>query len=313
MNLVLAIYSALAAVVTAALLVSLAAGRLREGRRRCRDAVLRRRYLGILLSARAAYGEEIPHFPLLGCAGSREVLTQAVARLAGTVCGVDTERLRRIVVRYRLDDWLLRRIRLSRGYRRARYLRMLTYLPSGADKNAAVARYARSRNRCVRFYALTARLSGDPAMALHLMADYVSPFSAAEIAGIMTVLRCGMLPVACEPLLGSPDRNLRLVGMGIVRRFGIVGAVRQLLRMVADDEAPEVGREALYTLLSLYRLPSRREAAGRLEAMSAAERRSLLRYMALEGYAAGTFGQLFVGEERRYYEALVRSYKRSLA
>ena len=35
------------------------------------------------------------------------------------------------------------------------------------------------------------------------------------------MLRRGLLPIAYEPLVGSPNRNLRMVGLGIVRQFGI--------------------------------------------------------------------------------------------
>ena len=57
--------------------------------------------------------------------------------------------------------------------------------------------------------------------ALRLMAEYPEPFSACEVGEIMAVLRRGMLPIAYEPLIGSPSRNLRIVGLNIVRQFGI--------------------------------------------------------------------------------------------
>lgn len=52
----------------------------------------------------------------------------------------------------------------------------------------------------------------------------------------MAVLRRGMLPIAYEPLIGSPSRNLRIVGLNIVRQFGIEEAERLLLRIVSGDE-----------------------------------------------------------------------------
>ena len=55
------------------------------------------------------------------------------------------------------------------------------------------------------------------------------------------------------------------------------------------------------------------EVAARIARMSEAERRSLLRRMAHEGYSAKTLRRLFEAAERPYYETLVQSYKRSLA
>ena len=60
------------------------------------------------------------------------------------------------------------------------------------------------------------------------------------------MLRRGLLPIAYEPLVGSPNRNLRMVGLGIVRQFGIEEAERLLLAMVARERVPELGREALF-------------------------------------------------------------------
>ena len=85
------------------------------------------------------------------------------------------------------------------------------------------------------------------------------------------------------------------------------------LRIVAGDEVPELGREALYTLCALRRPLTRRRVGRRLTAMSPAERKALMRYMAAEGYSPGLLRRLFDARERSYCESLVQSYKRSLA
>ncbi|MFQ7386619.1 MAG: hypothetical protein ACLRM8_01975 [Alistipes sp.] len=128
----------------------------------------------------------------------------------------------------------------------------------------------------------------------------------------MAMLRRGLLPIAYEPLVGSPNRNLRMVGLGIVRQFGIEEAERLLLAMVARERVPELGREALYTLCSMRCSLRRREVAGRIASMSRAERKALMRYMAREGYAPAVLRRLFDDRERPYYESLIHSYKRSL-
>ena len=306
------IYSAAAAAVTLWLLGGMAVGRMRRRRRRGRDAVLQRKYLHIVMLALFSGGEETPRFPLLRRAGARRLLIETVGRLVAATYGLDPAPLRRIVVQYGLDGWLLRRIRFAQGYRRARYLMLLSRLPAGNGIGAEAARYMRSRNRYVRFYALMTQLVAEPATSLRRMAEYDYPFSACEVSEIMAMLRRGLLPIAYEPLVGSPNRNLRMVGLGIVRQFGIEEAERLLLAMVARERVPELGREALYTLCSMRCSLRRREVAGRIASMSRAERKALMRYMAREGYAPAVLRRLFDDRERPYYESLIHSYKRSL-
>ena len=191
-------------------------------------------------------------------------------------------------------------------------LMLLSRLPAGDGVGAEAARYTRSRNRYVRFYALMTQLAAEPATSLRRMAEYDYPFSACEVSEIMAMLRRGLLPIAYEPLVGSPNRNLRMVGLGIVRQFGIEEAERLLLAMVARERVPELGREALYTLCSMRCSLRRREVAGRIASMSRAERKALMRYMAREGYAPAVLRRLFGDRERPYYESLIHSYKRSL-
>ena len=307
------LYSAAAAAATVLLLAARLAAGLRARRRRSRDAVLGSRYLHILMLALAAGDGKAPRFPLIRRSGARLLLAETLAGVVSATYGLDSEPLRRIVAAYRLDTWLLRRVARSSGYRRARYLWLLAGLPASAEVAARCARYRTSRNRCVRFCALMTRLAADPSTALRLMADHADPFTAGEVAEIMTLLRRGMLPIAYEPLVESPVRNLRMVGLSIVRQFGIEEAEAHLLRIVEQDEAPELGREALYTLCSLRRPLARREVAERLRRMEAPERKALMRYMAREGYSPAALHKLFGERERPYYESLVKSYKRCLA
>ena len=295
----LMLYAMFAAAGTFALLSLLGAVELRARRQRSRDAALRAKYLRIVMLYLLAGEGPVPRFPMIRRAGARLLLVETVAGLAG--------------VTYGLDAWLLRRTARSRGYRRARCLLLLSRLPVGAAAADCAARYAASRNRYVRFQSLMVRLEADPSTALRLMAEYPEPFSACEVGEIMAVLRRGMLPIAYEPLIGSPSRNLRIVGLNIVRQFGIEEAERLLLRIVSGDEDPELVREALYTLCALRRPLTRRAVSGRLSAMPPAERKALLRYVVAEGYSPGPLRRLLDERERPYYESLVQTYKRSLA
>ena len=285
-------YTALAALATAALLAALCISELRARRRSGRDTVLRSRYLRILMLYLLSGAGPVPRFPMIRRTGARRLLAETVAGLTGVTCGLDAAPLRRVVAAYGLDRWLLGRIRLASGCRRARGLMLLARLPLDEAVAARAARYVRSRNRWVRFQALMVQLSADPSTALRLMTEYPAPFSACEVGEILILLRRGMLPIAYGPLVESPCRNLRIV---------------------AGDDAPELGREALYTLCTLRRPLTRRRVGRRLTAMSPAERKALMRYMAAEGYSPGLLRRLFDARERSYCESLVQSYKRSLA
>ncbi len=152
------------------------------------------------------------------------------------------------------------------------------------------------------------RLAFDPTMALRLVGEFARPFTVYEVSEVMATLRRGVLPVAYEPLLDSSDRNLRIVGLNIVRQFGIEEAERQLLGIVRNGPQ-ELAREAVYTLCALHRPLARREVADFVRGMNAADRKALLRSMAREGYSARAVGALSPEPERAYYRSLVDSYK----
>jgi len=308
----LAIYCAVAALAVAGVL-GLRAGIFLRERRRCgRDAAVRRRYLRIAVAALTAGDGAVPRFPQIDRSGARAILAETLFGIVSSTYGLDLQLLHRIVADTGLEAWLLRRIRRTQGYRRARCLAQLAALPAQPDRILRTARYLRSRNRYVRFYALMAQLTADSAAALRAMATYPHPFSSDEVAEILAVLRRGMLPVAYEPLLRAPDRNLRRVGLGIVREFGIEEAEERVLHIATEDPDPELGREAIRTLCLLRRPLARRGIVHRIAAMDPARRRALLRCMAQEGYAPRTLRILLDERERPYYESLVRSYKRSL-
>ncbi len=295
-----------------ALLIALALAALGR-RRRTRDRILRDKYLRVLMSGLFDRSVAPLRFPGIDRPGARLLLIETLGGLVGATHGLDVTLLREVVCREGLDRYLLGRIRRTLGYRRAKNLALLANLPVAASVAVELTRYRRSRNRYVRFYAFLAQLAADPSTSLRLMSDYPSLFSPSEVTEIMSVLRRGMLPIAYDPLIGSPNANLRLVGLGIVRCFGIVEAEAQLLRLVAEDEVPELGREALYALCSMHRPVECCGVKARLATMRAAERKSLLRYMATEGYSSGLLQRLFGECESPYCRALVQSYKRSLA
>lgn len=306
---------ALAAAAAALSLAAAAVGmRITRRRRRQWDCELAGRYLRLLLGEQfREFADDAPlRYPHVGRRRARLILAETMAALVRSACGLDTGRLRRVADSCRLDRYLLRRAALRRGSRRAYCLALLSCLPLDERAAECVGAYARSRCRSIRFQSLLAGLSADPSAALRLLAGYPEPLTAVEIAAVVALLCRGILPIAYEPLVGSPNRNLRMLGLAIVRRFGIVEAEPLLLQAVAADPSSETGCEALYVLCALHCRLSRARVMRRIGGMPPDERRALLRFMAQEGYSARALALLFEAEDRPYFESLVDSYKRRI-
>ncbi|MFR7603136.1 MAG: hypothetical protein ACLUYV_04965 [Alistipes shahii] len=309
----LMLYTMFAAAGTFALLSLLGAVELRARRQRSRDAALRAKYLRIVMLYLLAGEGPAPRFPMIS-----PCRRPAAAR-----------RDRRRTCRRHLRTGRRAPAAHRRGVRTRRLAAPphgpLPGLPPGALPAAALSP-ARRRSRgglrralCREPQPLRAFPVADGAACGRSLdgpaADGRIPRTLFGLRSgeIMAVLRRGMLPIAYEPLIGSPSRNLRIVGLNIVRQFGIEEAERLLLRIVSGDEDPELVREALYTLCALRRPLTRRAVSGRLSAMPPAERKALLRYVVAEGYSPGPLRRLLDERERPYYESLVQTYKRSLA
>lgn len=282
---------------------------LRSLRRR-REAVLRRRCMRLAAAVLVPGGASSPGIPRVRGTAMRRVLTEVLAACAAMAVDADDCALRRIVAENGLDRRLLRRIRFSRGYRRACALSLLAALPLAGATALQVRRYVRSRHPQVAFQALLVQLAAAPEEALRRLAEFPRPFVDGEIAEIVFLMRRGALRLSHGELLRSPSRNLRRVGMSAVRHFGIEEAEGALRRIVAEDA--DSGCEAVATLCALHRPLAGTGIGRRIAAADAFRRRSLLRRMAREGYAAGALPDMLADDDRRYYESLVGSYKRWL-
>lgn len=311
MSVALAVYCIVAAGVIAGLL-GLRLRRTLAARRKSKREVLRERYLRTLLQALVSGTSQVPAFILIRNPEARMILAEVLSGVVAATYGLDTELLREVVIRYRLEELLLLHARRSSGYMQAYYLSLLASLPVRREVVAQVATWSHSPNRYVRFYAMLVPVAADASVAVRLMEAYPESFSAFEIAEITSLLRRGVFPVAYEPLVSSHNRNLCAVGLSVVRQFGIEEAEDSLLQIVARDDAPELSREALYTLCSLQRSLEHGEVMRCVARMDTEDRRALLRYMALEGYASHSLKPLFDEKEYPYSEALVESYKRCL-
>ena len=236
------------------------------------------------------------------------LIAEDIADLVDSTYGLDPAPLRRIVERQRLDVFLLRRIRRNGGYRRAYYLHLLSRMPVDEKTVRAVERYTHSRNRYVRFCALSVQMMADMSALSSKIDAYSHRLSYFELSEVLRMLRQNVQPVDYEPLILSPNRNLRMLGLSVVWRFGIEDAEEILLRIVAENR-PEESVGAMYVLCTLHSVITRPEVEKFVGGMNPVQRRVLLRYIARQGYSANALQVFIPEEEKRYYVSLVDSYK----
>ena len=259
-------------------------------------------------------GDGVPmsRFPMSGRRGAREVLARTLAAAASSTCFDDMHSLRRMVAANGIEGWLLHRIRLSHGYVRARYMSMLSALPVSRTTASCAGRYASTSNRHIRFRTMMVGIAADPSAAVRFLNEYPYSVTPLELAELSSVLRRGVLPLACEPLLTSEGYNLKMLGLNIVRIFGMVEIQHRILDIISRDDSPAFRDEAVYVLVALHLPVTHEGVAAHVRSMRACERCSLLRRLAREGYSLAALMHLASEEESGYAESLAASYKRSL-
>lgn len=242
----------------------------------------------------------------------RKLLLRAIYLVVSHSYATDFSLLRDAVERNHLDTLVLRRIRLSRGVRRAKWLLWASALPLPRRDVHSLRRYAHSGDKIVRTSALLAMLSAQPSRAMQIISTLHYSLSPFDIRRVVALLRRGVLPVAYEPLLLSHNTNLRRLGLAIVRSFGIDIAERHLQNIATSARNPMLVRETLYTLSSLGCPLGRAKIRRRIEALSPRERGELCRYLGVEGYSLSALRTLFSEQELSRTEPLISSYKRNL-
>lgn len=261
------------------------------------------------LARRLMTGEEEGHLPT-EWVGREEEVADRLADLCSAVYGIDLDPLWRVVQRHRIDEWLLRAAERSRGYRRARLLKLLSEIPHAGWIAERSGRFMNDPQREVRFCSLLVQLAAHPDRMISLVGSFGEEFTALEVAEVLHLLRRGLLSVAYRPLLFAPSHNLRRVGLALVAQFAVEEAEDLLLQLVAEDE--ELAFRALAVLVRLRRPLTDRVVAAAVGALSADHRRRLLRSMAREGYGVDVLLRLSPKGEKSYCEKLVAMYKSSL-
>ena len=299
------IYSAVVGTLAAYLL---AVSRLRT--RHLRHSFLRDTYIKQIVQF---LHNEQPAILRVRSARNRMTLAEAIYIVMSHTYGNDMEHLRTLVEQNDLAKLLLRRAKRCRGAKRAHILMLLSTIPLNEEIITKIGHYIHSRDKDVRISALIAVLAAKPSAAIHTIATLEFDLSPFETTRIIALLRRGLLPIAYEPLLASTNRNLRILGLAIVRSFGIEIAEKHLHKIITTEEDISVVSETIYTLASMGRPLGHTKIRERLAAMPAHKRKELCRHLTVEGYSLSAVKSLFTERESIYAESLINSYKRALA
>lgn len=308
------------ALVTFVVAILLVATSMLYARIRQRQMVVRRTlercYVSILNRRLLEGGDERCVFPLIERRSSRLLLATVVARIGSMTYGYDRRVMAEVVSRYELDRLLLNESVRSRGMRRAQWLHTLAQIECRDHVYARmIERYGRHRNPYIALCLTLASLNHAPERCIAILADRERPLSPFELSEVLMMLKRGLIPVAYQPLLRAEQPNVRLLGLCIVRYFGVTEAEEEIVAAIATDSY-EVVEAALFTLCSLHLRLDRDPVREAARAMSEGRRRAWYRHLASEGYSARAIAQILPEGDRlqmrEYVEQAVASYKRCL-
>ena len=181
---------------------------------------------------------------------ARQNLVQSMVFVAEMTTEHTAERMGIIMKYYHIESYMLNRIFRSRNaLKRAYMLSQLSRLP--ISMLAALRVEPLVRSECVRvgFCALMCLFSVTPVRGVATLARLPYRLSRRDIAELLSVINRGSCPLPYTPLLLSENYNLQLLGIYLVRRFGIVESRSEIVCIVKNRCSP-LRDDALLTLAS---------------------------------------------------------------
>lgn len=243
------------------------------------------------------------------------ILARTIATFTAVSYGFDPQTIRDIVTRNGIDTMLLKRIKRSSSWHRIRYMQILSLTGARESVVARIKRFENSKNPYTALFALLVRIGSSPDETISAIREFPTMLRQQDIAEIMMMLRRGFVPIAYEPMVLSDSDNLKLLGIYIIRSFGIEQA-EDLLYSMLEHESSEIQDAAIYALATLKSSLTRKNVMECVAAMSFFKRRRLYKFLAAEGYSASSLSVLqSVEQDSRmasYVHEIVNSYKMTL-
>ncbi|MFI3332264.1 MAG: hypothetical protein SNI51_03990 [Rikenellaceae bacterium] len=294
-------------IISLLFVVAIGVAMQQRGERNCEQ--LRQHYLRLLLLGRGSGERYLDDLSHLSGSRAKRVAAEVVAHITPVIYRIDEEPLLHLNRTLRLSEYLLIEARGARGARRAQILSLLSLLPTDTLTKLHIKPFRCDENRMVRFFAMVTMINIDKDNLLHHVASFDSPLTPFELSYLVGLLRQGAIVVAYQPMLGSFSVNLNMLGLAVVRQFGVEDAEEMLCQIVERRESYHLRREALYTLASLQLSLDRFSLVTFVRSMSHDESQRFLRYVATMGYAQSVI-DIFVSKYARpYFHSLINSYK----
>ncbi len=237
------------------------------------------------------------------------IVCRVIAKLSHSIYRLDPELIQSISRPLKLESYLLQSARRSQGYKRAEHLALLCYLPLDVDMAQRTSQFANDRNRMVRLYTLITKIVSSKETIIKAIEGYSERFTSFELSQVVGLIRRGRIIVALRPLIHSSNANLQLLGLAIVKDFGLEANQHDVVELLATSNDGAIQAEAFATLCSLHQSVSHLTIRRYLASLSGYSRLEALRCMALEGYSERAISTITQPIEQVYFHSLIGLHK----
>lgn len=181
---------------------------------------------------------------------ARYNLAQCIAFVAEMTTGGTAEPLRIIIRYYHIESYLISMIARSRSSeQRAYLLSILARLPIGRKTVMEIEQMLGRADSNEHFFAFLCLFAAVPCRAVRLLPTIGYRLSRRDVAEMLSVVSRGSSPIPYTPLLLSDNYNMQLLGIHLVRRFGVTESRGEIVAIIKDSKS-ELRDDALSTLAS---------------------------------------------------------------
>ena len=273
---------------------------------------LRKEYTSKLISICFSDNYTSEQFPHARRAQHRDILSQTIHNILSHTYGCDSKALQQTIMCSHLNEHLLKRLFSATTFNKYITLSQLTSTINATTDTSALQELLHSHDHNLRIGALMALLAAKPSGSMQILSSIDFNLQPIDIQRIIALIRRGKISVVLEPLFENNNRNLKLLGMALVRSFGICIVDKHLYQIINEDKDPILIFDAIYTLTHLKRPLKHTLIKGGIATMSEQQRKRLCRHLSVEGYSIQSINAILSPPESLYAKRLITSYKRLL-
>ncbi len=273
---------------------------------------LRKEYTSKLISICFSDNYTSEQFPHARRAQHRDILSQTIHNILSHTYGCDSKALQQTIMCSHLNEHLLKRLFSATTFNKYITLSQLTSTINTTTDTSALQELLHSHDHNLRIGALMALLAAKPSGSMQILSSIDFNLQPIDIQRIIALIRRGKISVVLEPLFENNNRNLKLLGMALVRSFGICIVDKHLYQIINEDKDPILIFDAIYTLTHLKRPLKHTLIKGGIATMSEQQRKRLCRHLSVEGYSIQSINAILSPPESLYAKRLITSYKRLL-